>query len=570
MTLPTLPDVGAGYFGSLPLVSQTFDEDSLTYWLRRANTGLLKLVAADDTPEELKSSAAYVCDGVADNVEIQEAIDSLPATGGEVVLLAGTYRLEELAPVFDLAGKSNITIRGVGRDFTILKPPATRSVRMEVFVAEGAAGATGITLSDLTLDGESPTYGGNYSDQPISFTDADNDSNRFERLWIKDWDSAGGSEKSTDTSGSNSLWLGCKFTGNHHTALRVSGNGGTVIFCEFNENGKAETEEGAYCGGTAGGYTTYAFNRFTGYGALGNGSGHSTVIGNTFKSVDVLDNDYNAINGGPTTAVISGNWIEGIGYLAGVGISGGGPGAIVIANNYIEGCSRHGINSISFGQQVQNNTIIGCSQETDDAFSGIYMGSNVEEAFIDGNIVRHDGGTKQHKYGLELVLTTGADGGIVVGQNDFRDSGRTADVLDAADGTIWPTNEQLDYAEITADQELTTTEADITGLSTATFYANSTYPRKLRVRAHFNISGGTGDRAHMYLTNNSNTHLDEADIDVDVSGDKYKCTLEWQGTITADTSFKVRGEEATSDAARVEAASTYPAFIEVLQAGTHV
>lgn len=47
-------------------------------------------IAADDTPATLKSNADYVCDGTADDVQVQAAIDSL-TNGGEVVLLPGNH-----------------------------------------------------------------------------------------------------------------------------------------------------------------------------------------------------------------------------------------------------------------------------------------------------------------------------------------------------------------------------------------------------------------------------------------------------------------------------------------------
>ncbi len=47
------------------------------------------VVAASDSLN--KAAANYVCDGVADEVEIHAAIAALPATGGKVVLLEGNY-----------------------------------------------------------------------------------------------------------------------------------------------------------------------------------------------------------------------------------------------------------------------------------------------------------------------------------------------------------------------------------------------------------------------------------------------------------------------------------------------
>ena len=51
------------------------------------------VVAASDSLN--KAAANYVCDGVDDDVEIQEAIDALPAGGGKIVLLDGTYRIAD-------------------------------------------------------------------------------------------------------------------------------------------------------------------------------------------------------------------------------------------------------------------------------------------------------------------------------------------------------------------------------------------------------------------------------------------------------------------------------------------
>lgn len=52
------------------------------------------LVAASNAADATKRRAQYVCDGVADNLEIQAAIDALPV-GGKVVLSEGTFTLAD-------------------------------------------------------------------------------------------------------------------------------------------------------------------------------------------------------------------------------------------------------------------------------------------------------------------------------------------------------------------------------------------------------------------------------------------------------------------------------------------
>ncbi len=52
----------------------------------------------------------YLCDGTADNVEINAAIQALPSTGGEIVILDGTYNISRAI----LVNKANVTLSGCG------------------------------------------------------------------------------------------------------------------------------------------------------------------------------------------------------------------------------------------------------------------------------------------------------------------------------------------------------------------------------------------------------------------------------------------------------------------------
>ena len=563
------------HFPPLPLQDEGSLLGYLTQWYSKQTSkkGLGVLVAAVDTPEDQRLQAQYVCDGLDDDVQILAALNSLPAAGGEVVLLPGTYIISEdygaAGPVFDLAGKSNVTIRGAGRQFTILKPPSTRAARVQWFFAGGAAGATGVTLSDMTLDGNEVTHANAYTDAPISFSDADNTNNKFLRLIVKNWDAAGGGGKCSDYSGSHSLWEDCLFTNNHHTALTMDSNYSVVDKCVFVENGEAEGEEGMTVNGSAEVPGVTVSNcRFLVHGNLEILSGAHKILNNHFESnVAFADNGWNAItmSNSPAGTILANNYVTGVGWA---GVSIVGPD-VIFANNTIVGTSEDGIRAHD-RVLIVDNLVSACGQETDDTFAGISVWSGgSDEVYIAGNRVRHGGGATQHKYGIELITSSGsASGGHVIGQNDIRDSGRTADFLDAADGTIFLDNTQLDYAEITSDHTLTGSEADITGLSTATFFANSTYPRKVRVRAHFLTSNTSAGGNNKFNLKAGGTYLDEQNVDCAVTSSEYRVTLEWQGEITADTSWIVRGLE-VSGAGIVEAAATHPAFIEVLQAGGH-
>jgi hypothetical protein len=85
------------------------------------------VVAASNAPDHVKRQADYICDGIDDQVEIQAAIDALPATGGTVHLSAGNYLISE---TIRIETRDNTTLSGSGAN-----------------VYEAAAG-TIITLAD--------------------------------------------------------------------------------------------------------------------------------------------------------------------------------------------------------------------------------------------------------------------------------------------------------------------------------------------------------------------------------------------------------------------------------------
>ena len=56
-------------------------------------------VASNAATSMQQAIASYVCDGVADQVQIQLALDSLPASGGAVILSQGTFYKNTVAPI---------------------------------------------------------------------------------------------------------------------------------------------------------------------------------------------------------------------------------------------------------------------------------------------------------------------------------------------------------------------------------------------------------------------------------------------------------------------------------------
>lgn len=97
------------------------------------------IVAASDSEDT--GRADYVCDGVDDEVQINQAITDLPAIGGMVVLLEGTYDIDAAITI----SKSNVALVGMGRG-TLIQTDENISM---IF----ADTKTGILVMNLRVDG---------------------------------------------------------------------------------------------------------------------------------------------------------------------------------------------------------------------------------------------------------------------------------------------------------------------------------------------------------------------------------------------------------------------------------
>ena len=93
----------------------------------------------------------YLCDGVDDQVEIIQALDALPETGGEVVILDGIYNITASINI----PKNNVSLRGNG-NATILKRGynSTDTDRGLITLFQ----KSGCKIQGLQIDGNKATY----------------------------------------------------------------------------------------------------------------------------------------------------------------------------------------------------------------------------------------------------------------------------------------------------------------------------------------------------------------------------------------------------------------------------
>jgi parallel beta-helix repeat protein len=121
-----------------------------------------RFVVGTSTSGWTEKDCDYLCDGTDDQEEIIQALNDLPATGGEVVILDGTYNITASIHIPD-----NVSLRGNG-NATILKRMYNSTDTDSGPTARGLitlTGKSGCKIQGLQIDGNKATYtaGSNYS-----------------------------------------------------------------------------------------------------------------------------------------------------------------------------------------------------------------------------------------------------------------------------------------------------------------------------------------------------------------------------------------------------------------------
>ncbi|NMA23995.1 MAG: right-handed parallel beta-helix repeat-containing protein [Spirochaetales bacterium] len=109
-----------------------------------------RFVVGTSTAGWTAADCDYLCDGTADQTEINAAITALPATGGEIVILDGIYNITAKINVT----KDNVSIRGNG-NATILKRMFNSSVKEGVITLTNRSGCK---IANLQIDGNKTSY----------------------------------------------------------------------------------------------------------------------------------------------------------------------------------------------------------------------------------------------------------------------------------------------------------------------------------------------------------------------------------------------------------------------------
>lgn len=103
------------------------------------------VVGAVNSSVRDQALADWLCDGVADEVQIQAAIDSLSGFGGTVTLAPGTYTLSAAIVI-----SANVRIALMGYGARLLLPASAAGIK----VSQGVSLARGATVEGLVIDGQ--------------------------------------------------------------------------------------------------------------------------------------------------------------------------------------------------------------------------------------------------------------------------------------------------------------------------------------------------------------------------------------------------------------------------------
>lgn len=125
-------------------------------------------VGSAELSDEQKLSCDYICDGVDDQIEIRQAIDSLPDSGGEIHLSRGIFNISNAIVInkrIKLVGEGKgITLdrNNVNNGGTTLLSELTGGAIILIKKSDTLSDIKGITLSDFQIVGAGINVGNNY------------------------------------------------------------------------------------------------------------------------------------------------------------------------------------------------------------------------------------------------------------------------------------------------------------------------------------------------------------------------------------------------------------------------
>ena len=384
-TRPGTPSEGMVYF-------DTTTKQLITYangkWQAdRSNSTVI--VAANDS--KFKDAADYVvssADETAGNadVAIQAAISALPANGGSVYLMEGTYTIDTAISL-----RSNITFTGAGRNLTIIKLKSAHNASINMLsISNGFTYFNNVTIKDLTVDGNKANQTAGTQHGVYSYRTGNQASSTVgltvNNIYVKDMRNNGMElEQMANSKVSGSYFMTNTGNGIHENSV---GARNTYMNNTSRENGASGID-------VEGDYSVVSNNYAqanTGYGIDANGS-NLTIAENV-----ITNNTNHGVNSTADNAVITGNNIS----------SNTARGLVIdqnakITNNVIQSNGAGGM----YSQYLSNAATITGNTIRSNTGSGIEFNRGGSNTTITGNDIESNTVAGINIYGYLYQLVSG-------------------------------------------------------------------------------------------------------------------------------------------------------------------
>jgi len=311
--------------------------------------GNTAIVISNDAPADVKTYAAllrtdgynvWVCDGTADDVQIQAAIDAL-TSGGRVILSQGTFYI---STSIDFNNTSGIILEGMGQEATILK--LANSANTDIIDEPNFLGY--ISIRNMTLDGNKDNNAAGKCIELSTYYSV------FENLTVEYAAEEGMDFELGTIVGNNGIGnvfhnIRIEYCDGHGFQMGVNGGAGGASDCRFtNFDVRENGGDGLHFeNGGAHQMSNMMVYRNDGDGLFfGDGSGNLKLVNLACDS-----NGYHGVhfegNGGSystiTDAMIRGNSVDSNGTYSGVYVDGESTGYCTLGLNNIIIASLEGV-----------------------------------------------------------------------------------------------------------------------------------------------------------------------------------------------------------------------------------
>jgi len=358
-------------------------------------------VAAQNSSAADKQAADFVCDGVADDVQIQQAIDALPAAGGIVNLAEGQFKISvalALSAETALIGSYFSTQLDIVGDINCITTAANRISIQNLRITQ--TDGLQVTKSAIVMDG-----GGQHKLNNILFNDC------WQALELK---SLAGSGDLRESNFTNLQAEGCKFRGisfgndvhgNYFENIRMMGSPSATT-----RDSMLYIDPALYtAGGSTQGGTMWVNCHFLNAGL--SGIHIEDYIEMSFVSVHT---DGGRRANAPAVLVQNCNriwfdqsWFGGSGdgtfpLSDGIQITSGSED-IIIRGCHMQNNSRHGAH-ISGSKRVIFDACIFRRNAKDATGDGLFL-DNADDCII-SNSIAYDDGVPNQRYGINISNST--------------------------------------------------------------------------------------------------------------------------------------------------------------------